>query len=333
MKCPAEHNQQDRSRGALVRGSEPFKRLRFGLREGAGLMRGVSSCRVARTVIAWGLLFVAAAPLRAHNTWLVPSTYSTKQPTTVRLAFVTTEHFPTSEYKTSPPRVAEWVARLGPEKKLIRDYRLEQLELVARLRLEREGVHVIAAMLHPRFIEFEGDYFDQYLADERAAAALAARKKAAESNKPGRMYYTKLVKTFIEVGNRPMPDYKTPIGHPLEIIPLSNPCRWRTGDQVTVRVLCEGKPGANIRVSSGHEHMTVHRHRKSESHDYVENVVTNAAGEATLKLSRPGQWFFRTHFIRPIEDADKRNGDQPQADWISFWASITFRVHDRPEAK
>ena len=289
----------------------------------------MSICRTIWIAAAPGLLFLGAVPARAHNTWLVPSEYSTRQSTTVRVAFVTTEHFPTSEHKTSPHRVAEWVAWGDREKKLIRDYHLQACELVAKVHLDQPGVHVIAAALRPRFIEFEGDYFDQYLADEHATAALALRRKAADNDRAGRMYYTKLVKTFVEIGGRSTEDYKTPAGHVLEIIPLSNPCRWRTGDRVTVRALYDGRPAANFRVSSGHEHVTVHKHRKSESHDYVENVFTNAAGEATLTLSCPGQWFFRAHFIRPVKGLRKRNEDQPQADWESFWASITFRVQEQ----
>lgn len=281
----------------------------------------------------WGLLLMAATPAWAHNTWLLSSAYSSKQAATVRLAVATTEHFPTSEYKTSPDRVAEWVARLGQEGRAIRNYHLEELELVAEVHLDKPGVHVVAAALHPRFIEFEGSYFEQYLADEHATKALAIRRNAGTGKQPGRMYYTKLLKTFIEIGDHATADYRTATGHILEIIPLSNPCRWRVGDQVMVRVQCEGKPAANLRVSSGRDHMTVHEHRKSESHDYVESVFTDADGKATLTLDRPGHWFFRTHLIRPIKDAKQSNRGSPRADWESFWASITFRVLDRPRDK
>ncbi len=295
-----------------------------------GVMHGSSSRRVAWIAAAWGLLLAGTMPALAHNTWLLSSAYSSKQATTVRLAVATSEHFPTSEYRTSPDRIAEWVDRLGQERSAIRDYHLEGLELVAEVHLDKPGVHVVAAALHPRFIEFEGSYFEEYLADEHATEALAIRRNTGAGKQPGRMYYTKLLKTFIEIGVQATSDYKTPVGHMLEIIPLSNPCRWRVGDQVTVRVLYEGKPAANLRVSSGHDHMAKHTHRTSESHDYIESVFTDAEGEATLTLDCPGQWFLRTHLIRPIKDAKQRSGASPRADWESFWASITFRVLDRP---
>jgi len=306
-----------------------FSKSELEQREAVGVMRKPSFYQVVGIAAASGLLFIGASSARAHNTWLVSSRHSSKQPTSARLALVTTEHFPTSEYRTSPHRVAEWVTWISHEKKAIRDYHLEGLELVADVYLDKPGVHVIAVALHPRFAEFEGPYFNQYLADEHATAALAKRRKTADRDKPGRMYYTKLVKTFVEIDAQPTADYETSAGHALEIIPLSNPCRWQVGDRVTVRVLYEGRPAANLRVSSGHEHMAGHRHRKSESHDYVESVLTDEAGKAALTLNCPGLWFFRTHLIRPVKDANENNKDLPRADWESFWASITFRVHDR----
>lgn len=51
---------------------------------------------------------------------------------------------------------------------------------------------------------------------------------------------------------------------------------------------------------------------------------------AEIHLDRPGQWFFRTHFIRPARNAKKSNLGLPRADWESFWVPITFRVHERP---
>ena len=294
-------------------------------------MQGALFRRVAWAAAAWGLL-AGAIPAKAHNTWLLSSRYSAKQQTTVRLAVVTTEHFPTSEYKTSPERVAEWVVWRGKTKKTIRDYHRKELDLVAEAHLDEPGMYVIAVALHPHFIEFEGGYFEQYLADEHAAEALAARSKTGDGKKPGRMHYTKLIKTFAEIGDRPTEDYKTPVGHTLEIVPLSNPCRWKIGDRVTIRVLYEGQPAANVRVSSGHENMTMHNHRKSQSHDYIENVFTNAAGKATLTLDCPGLWFFRAHVIRPCTNEQKGDGDSPRADWESFWSTTTFLVHGQPDS-
>ena len=187
-------------------------------------------------------------------------------------------------------------------------------------------MYVVAVRLHPHFIEFEADHFNGYLKEEQAQEALAIRERAGQTDQPGRMYYTKLVKTFVQVGRQPTGYYQRPVGHELEIIPLSNPCRWQEGEQVTVRVLYKGRPAANMRVSSGH---------KGLPHDtFAETVFTDSAGMARLMLTRPGLWFLRAHLIRPVSRTNERaahkpQADKPQADWESFWSSLTFRVHDQ----
>ncbi len=283
------------------------------------------SSRQACWVVGWSILLICAPPAPAHDSWVMASENSIPGPGAVRLAFATAEQFPTSEYATKPNRVDKWFVRIGNSKQDVRGFRIEGKELVAKVNLEKPGVHVIAASLHPHFMEFEAEKFEAYLAEEFAKEAASLRHKRGQRKTPGRMNYTKLTKTFVQVGERSADDYAKPIGHTLEIIPLSNPCRRRVGDEVTVRVLYEGKPAAGMCVSSTPGGLA--------PHTFVENVFTDAKGEARLKLTRPGPWLFRVHHIRPNTHGQKADNqpleDSPQADWESFWTSITFRVHEK----
>jgi hypothetical protein len=216
---------------------------------------------------------------------------------------------------------------LGDVKRDVRGFRIEGQELAAEVSLDQPGVHVIAASLHPHFIEFNADHFEGYLADEFARAAAALRHRRGQRHKPGRMYYTKLTKTFVEIGNQPTQDYQKPVGHTLEIIPLSNPCRWSVGSAVIVRVLYEGKPAAKVRVSSGYAGLP--------PHTFAESVFTDADGQARFKLTRPGLWFLRVHHLQSITTASSKadnppREDDPPVEWESFWSSITFRVQAQP---
>lgn len=288
-----------------------------------------------------GMLFALPGVAMGHDAWLVTSTNSVNANETVRVAFVTAEVFPISEHAAEPERVREWVVVHGDERRPVQDYRIEDQELAAQVHLPRPGVHVIALALHPRYIELEPHQFTEYLEDEQAEAALGARRKSNEQDQPGRELYTKMAKTFITV-DRASNDtsYRKPVGHALEIIPLSDPCRWSVGDEAIVRVLLDGEPAAGVRVSSGHEGLP--------PHTYVSHSTTDSVGVAGVKLTRPGLWFLRTHTIRPTKgrgptDSAKRSpaasgaipepgtgaesGDQrTAADWESFWASATFRV-------
>lgn len=269
------------------------------------------------------IVSVYPRPSSAHDSWLVVSSNHLTAPSTVRAAFLTGEQFPISQSATSPDRVAQWTVHVGSGRQELRDFRVVNQELVVDIPLQHPGLHVIAIALKPKFIEIEAPKFEEYLTDEQARAVLEARHSAGQRDQTGREYYTKFSKTFVEVGDQEAPEYLKPIGHKLEIIPLSNPCRWRVGDEVSVRVLLDGKPAAKLRVSSGREGLP--------EHTYVEHVLTDSEGTARFKPARSGLWFIRTHFIGPAGSQRHENSDVPAADWESFWASITFRIQDQQD--
>ncbi|MEL7485334.1 MAG: DUF4198 domain-containing protein [Planctomycetota bacterium] len=288
-----------------------------------GVRRSVLTCAVAACVSS-------AASALAHNSWVVASVTRMDVPGTVRLAFVTGhDEFPSGEAATQPERIAWWDVISGDMVTPVTGYAIEGTELVARHDLTEPGLHVVAASLHPRFIELAGEKFTSYLWDEGAIEVLRQRRESGTESQPGLEYYTKFGKTYVQVGpiNPGVFSYLDPVGHRLEIIPLSNPAGWQVGDTVRVRVLSEGEPIAELPIASGHE--------SSKAHDYEESVFTDADGVAEFTIDKPGHWFIRTHTIGPAVDGLPaigltQPGDEPEdprlADWDSYWASITVEV-------
>jgi uncharacterized GH25 family protein len=258
----------------------------------------------------------------AHDSWLVAGKNVAAMNEPVRLAFITAEVFPISEQAAKPDRVAEWVVFQGGQQRKVEGYAVEKEELATNVKFDQPGVHVVGVAMQPSFIELPAKDFAEYLEDEKATAALAAHRRGP-GDQPGREFYTKFAKTFVEVaGGAPQKGFNQRVGHRLEIIPLSNPCGWKVGDNVKVRVLRDGQPVSGLRISSGHEGL--------DKHTYVEHATTDIDGAARFKLSRPGLWFFRTHTIQTIrEQPAYAPPDAPKADWESFWASITFRVVEK----
>jgi len=79
-----------------------------------------------------------------------------------------------------------------------------------------------------------------------------------------------------------------------------------------VRLLYEGKPLAGTLI------MALQRGRPGA----VSAVRSDSRGRATLKLDRPGLWLIKAvHMIPAPADAN--------ADWESFWASLTFALPAR----
>ena len=279
--------------------------------------------------VAGAMAAATAAP--AHDSWLVAGTGSAAVGEAVRFAFVSAEVFAVSEQATDPERVAQWVVIDGEGRQAVTGYGIDGQDLAASVVLSDPGLNIVAVALHPRHIELEASDFNTYLTDEQAQAVLSMRRTRGEVHQPGREYYTKLAKAYVQVGdNSGGTDPRTPVGHTLEIVPLSDPREWRSGDRVAVRVLLEGEPAPGLRVSSGRQGLGVH--------EYVEHAVTDGEGIARLRIDEPGHWFFRTHMIRPrqlftLSATNPTPAADPRAEWESYWASITFGVGtvDDPE--
>lgn len=76
-------------------------------------------------------------------------------------------------------------------------------------------------------------------------------------------------------------------------------------------VLFEGKPLPNVTVVGGRAGAPAHRVR----------AVTDSNGEVKLDFKAAGRWYLRAlHLIRLQDDSE--------ADWESFWTTMTFEVRD-----
>lgn len=274
--------------------------------------------RTQRLVVGLSAVVLTCSRSAAHDSFLVAETAALPKPGLVRAAFVTMDRFPIGEAPNQPRRVAEWLVACGNRRQKAPSFTLQGNELVARVELPEKGIHVLAVALHEKSIDLPLRVFAEYLADEQAYDALRLLRTGL-GRSPQCESYTKYGKTFVEVGHG-AGDY-TPIavGHRLEIVPLTNPCRWRKNEVVAVRVLLDGRPAKDVRVSSGHE--------GAGPHDFAEHVRTDAKGESRMKFPRPGLWFLRVHSIHPSTAADRAGGIK--ADWVSAWASMTFRVSPR----
>lgn len=268
---------------------------------------------------------VSASTTRAHDTWVLPQRDRVSPGETVRIALATGMEFPTSEVAAKPERVADWIVA-GPNGRTnLSGFKIEANDLTARHTLAVPGAYAIGVTLKPNFILIEAGNFEAYLEEEHAKEASLQRQAMQQTNKPGREIYSKLAKTFVQVGEGGASDAVTqPLGHPLEIVPLSNPLEWRVGDEVHVRVLLHGKPVQGLTVSTVREGLP--------SHFWVSTRTTDEEGLVPVRLPRPGLWMIRTHYIHHAKGLVFDDGTKSvPAEWESYFASIAFRVR-QPDA-
>jgi uncharacterized GH25 family protein len=267
-----------------------------------------------RKIIVFLFTFLPLLPgpgssLLAHDFWIEPSTFQPSVGHRVDLTLRVGQDFSGD----SQPYITNWFSdyrAVGPDA----EYPIEAVigeDPAGSIVPRSAGVHIIGYRSTQNFVEMEPVKFEKYLADEGLEAFRNERARDGQSGLPGREYYSRCAKSLIEAGDSgPTGNFDKPLNYTLELIPERDPYSLIPGDRLPVRLLYESKPlqGALVIAFTSDQPEKKLRQR------------TDADGRVTMLLPHSGVWLFKAvHMIRvPKSDT--------QADWESFWASMTFRL-------
>lgn len=243
---------------------------------------------------AAGLLLTAAIA-HAHFPWVAVPDYSL------------------APNKTSPVLVVN--GHSFPLDVILEDERIGSLELVSpsgtRSPLEKSG----ATYTTPELKE-SGTYI---LAGTRKSSFWTRTKSGGKpQSKEGLSdvikcaYSSKTMKSVVNVGSGDGTALGTKFGHPLEIIPLTNPGSLKLNDSLEVQVLLHGKPynGMIYATYSGFS---------TEEEVYAYTASTNEEGKASIRILSASPWVVKASVEQPYSDPKI-------CDVESYTASLTFGI-------
>jgi hypothetical protein len=181
------------------------------------------------------------------------------------------------------------------------------------LRVNAPGLLVIGYRSHPYPVALASDKFDSYLKEEGldAIAALRARRGRTDDT---REMFSRCAKSLVLSGPSSPGDTDRTPGLPLELVAERNPYGLSPGKNLTVRLTYEGRPLANALV--------VAMNRSNPGGKLA--MRTDRAGRATFRLPEGGMWLIKAVHMIPAREG-------LQADWESFWASLTFELPAKSE--
>lgn len=243
---------------------------------------------------------ISALVIIGHNLWLVAKDEQEE----LKIEVITSDKFPESDSAVKHERIKDFRLISGSDSYEITDFQTVENSLIANIKNKKAELAALELFPHP--IVLEAAKFAGYIKSEDAENFVAPDFIAGETNEPQRESYAKFAKVLI--GNK---SFDRIVRHKLEIIPQENPAKIANLDKFLVKVLFDGEPLENVRVSSGAENLSGGK--------YAAHSLTDENGLAKIAISGKGLWFVRTHFIRPHSNKSK-------FDWESFWASITFRI-------
>lgn len=261
----------------------------------------------SRALTLPAFLLLTASALSAHDLWLATGVAGARGRVCARIG----EHFPVSSNGVTADRVEAFQVRTESGAEPLKGV-AEKKQFCAPLP-KSAPTGVAEMMVHPRYIRLEAKDFNSYIEGEGFAAVMEARRKSGKTDAEGRELYSRFAK--VVMGNAGSLATR-PLGHVLEIVPEKDPATLAAGEPLPVQVLFRGKPLAGARVSAAYAGAEM------KGHDFPVTAETDAQGRALLKLDRPGLWYARLiHMVGAQDD--------PQIEWRSFFATLTFEVPAR----
>ncbi len=132
--------------------------------------------------------------------------------------------------------------------------------------------------------------------------------------------YQSFAKSFVNVGKWTEPK---PLGHDLELIPLTDLSQVRVGDEVTFKVLLLGKPVQPDK--KGQPNLKAYGECYGTNGAYgLRGIISN--GIAKIRVTAPGRWLATVNVTKPV---NKENGPEEligKALTTGYNASATFFV-------
>jgi uncharacterized GH25 family protein len=265
--------------------------------------------RIGRSVFTLMCLLAGAAPAAAHDFWIEPAKFRPAVGESVPVVLRVGEDFS----GTSQPFVPDWLVEFSvggadgrtPVKGFAGD------DPATVLTAREPGLQLIGYYSQRSFVNLEAERFNAYLATEGLDAVIKTRQRRGETATNGRELYSRCAKALVRVGaSAGSKGFDRVLGYPLELVPRTDPYALSPPGTLRFALTFHGKPAAGVLVVAFTAEQPAQRLR----------ARTDARGEVRLRLDRPGRWLVKAVHMVELPDSD------PQADWESFWASLTFEL-------
>src|SRR4051794_3480746 len=257
----------------------------------------------------WAAVLLTGVPLCAHDFWLEPSTFSPRPGQILGVRLRVGQDLLGDPVPRDPALVNRFIFEDagGPKPLVGRD----GADPAGLLRVADPGLLVIGYLSNPSPVELPADKFNQYLKDEGLDAIVALRARRSQSGAAGRELFLRCAKSLVLSGPASPAQADRQLGFTLELVAERNPYATRAGEDFPLRLTFEKTPLAGALVTA------INKANPSEK----QTARTGPDGRVRLRLPRGGMWLIKAvHMIPAPAGAN--------ADWKSFWASLTFTTGD-----
>lgn len=250
-----------------------------------------------------------AIAVSAHEFWLLPKKFRYKVGEEMKIDFMVGENF-TGEFWDLKRHKAEQVQVVSAygKKSLAGDVKPTAGSNLS-YKFAKDGTHLFSLVSNAAYIELDAAKFNEYLQEDGLENISFLRKKNNQTDQRARENYTRYAKLLVQCGATPDEVYSRKLGLKVEIIPLSNPYKLKTGDYLECEIQFEGKPLP---------HQLVKIWNYVGNRVFLQNAYTENDGRIKFPISASGPWM--VSFVKMMP-SQKEN-----IDYESSWASLVFGI-------
>lgn len=261
--------------------------------------------RLAPLVVAATLL--GPATVFAHDMWIEPTTFAPEPGQVVGLRFRVGENLVGEVMPRDPSLVREFVVEDASGRRAV--YGRDGSDPAGLLRVAGPGLLVVGYFSNPSIVEMPAEKFNRYLEEEGLDAVRDLRVRRRQTASGARDRYARCAKALVFTGPAGKAQQDRNLGFPLELVAERNPYTLRDGEDLPVLLTFGGRPLAGALV------VAVNGQNPSEKL----SARSDADGRVRLRLPNGGVWLIKAVHMVPAPAG-------ANADWDSFWASLTFEA-------
>ena len=260
--------------------------------------------KIVRFIVA---LILTVAPLAAHDMWIEPTSFLPDAGKVIGVKLRIGQDFLGDPLPRDPALIDQFISVDSSGRKPV--YGHDGADPAGLVRVADSSLLILGYQSHPKPIILPAATFNQYLKEEGLDAIAELRTRRNQTNSEAREIFERCAKSLVRYGTPANAQADRALGFTLELVAEKNPYTLHAGEDLPVSLMYEGRalPGALVVAMNRSNPMSKISAR------------TDRTGHVKLRLPEDGVWLVKAVHMIPAPDGTN-------ADWASFWASLTFEV-------
>ena len=264
------------------------------------------------TAISVGMFAAGTVPLAAHDFWIQPSVFHPRPGALIGLQLLVGQDMIGDPVPREPGAIKSFVVAAGIGEKPVPGR--DGGNPAGIVRVDTAGLLIVGYQSYARSIELPPEKFSQYLGEEGLDEIRSLAVASKKMNRPARELFSRCAKSLLQSGDSARTDADRRLGLTLELVAERNPYLTAVGEQLPFALTYQGKPrpGALV-IAINQRNPSVKLSARSDRN-----------GRVIFRFPAGGTWLVKAVHMIPVTTGD--------ADWESFWASLTFELTDVKDA-